>query len=283
MKETLRKKDLRLRAEEIGDGITRISVSTRLSRLQGFDVNCFLVGDILIDSGFFKVSSLLLEYLDSKPIRAIACTHNHEDHSGNCGLLARAHDCPVKKDEEGVGSLAPYRRIWWGWPADYQPEPMPAEIASNGRKLTAVPTPGHSQTHTAFFEEQTGSLFVGDLYVAGGVSAVMTYENPYESIESLRRVAELKPRRMLNGHGLVLDNPAEQMHCKADKIEAAARQVLEMHHQGASHRQIMNTIFQNGRARDWFTALLTGGEFSRKNFVKACIAHSRYGTCSDHL
>jgi ribonuclease/clavin/mitogillin len=279
MTKTLRQKDRRLRAEEIGDGITQISVSTRLSRLQGFDVTCFLVGEILIDTGFSKIGSLMLKCLDGRTIRAIACTHNHEDHSGNCGILARAHDCPVylahpeKKDEEGVGSLAPYRRIWWGWPTDYRPEPMPPEISAGGRNLKVVPTPGHSQTHVAFFQEETGILFAGDLYIAGGVTAVMSYENPYESVESLRRAAALQPRRMLNGHGLALDDPAELLLRKADKIEAAAKQVLQMHRRGVSHRRIVNKIFNNGRAKDWVTSVLTGGEFSRKNFVRACIAH----------
>lgn len=280
MIKTLRQKDRRLSATEIGDGITQISVSNRLSRLQGFDVTCFLVGGILIDTGFSKVGELLLEYLDGRTIGAIACTHNHEDHSGNCGVLSRAHDCPVylahpeKKDEEGVGSLAPYRRIWWGWPSDYRPEPMPAQIESGGRTLTVIPTPGHSQTHVSLFEEKTGLLFAGDLYITGGVTAVMSHENPYESVESLRRAAALKPLRMLNGHGLALDEPAELLLCKADKIEAAARQVLQMHRQGVSHRRIVNAIFQNGKAKDWVTSVLTGGEFSRKNFVRACIAHS---------
>jgi glyoxylase-like metal-dependent hydrolase (beta-lactamase superfamily II) len=279
MDRKLRHRDKRLRAKDIGDGIEKISLSSRPSRLMGMTTSVFLVGDILIDTGFSMVRDLLVEYLKEKKIRVIVCTHNHEDHSGNCGILAQAHGCPVymahpeKKDEEGVATMAFYRRVWWGWPGEYQPEPMPDKIQSAGRTLISVPTPGHSQTHTAFFEEETGLLFSGDLYIAGGVTAVMSYENPYQSVESLRRVAELKPRRMLNGHGLTLDDPADELLLKADKIEAAARQVLDMHHQGASRSRILNALFKDGRIKDWFHVLLTGGEFSRRNFVKACIAH----------
>jgi glyoxylase-like metal-dependent hydrolase (beta-lactamase superfamily II) len=206
-------------------------------------------------------------------------THNHEDHSGNCGSLARAHGCPVLlehpelQDSEGVGKLVPYRSIGWGPPSEYVPEAMPEKIESGGRTLRVVPTPGHSRTHVAFFEEAAGLLFAGDIYITGGVTAVMSHENPYQSIESLRRAAELKPHRMLNGHGLTIDDPAEALLQKADKIEAAARRVLEMHHQGASIRRIQNAIFKTGRAKDFALALLTGGEFSRRCFVKACIAH----------
>jgi glyoxylase-like metal-dependent hydrolase (beta-lactamase superfamily II) len=276
----LRKKGLRLDAVDIGDGVTRISLSSRLSRFIGMKTCCFLVGDILIDSGFSYVSDLLAEYLDGRTVGVIALTHNHEDHSGNCGSLSGAHDCPVLlahpelKDGEGVGELVPYRSVGWGRPSEYQPEPMPEEIRSGGRTLRVVPTPGHSRTHVAFFEEATGLLFAGDIYITGGVTAIMSHENPYQSIESLRRAAELKPRRMFNGHGLTIDDPAEALLQKADRIEAAARQVVEMHQQGASLRKIQNAVFKTGRAKDFTLALLTGGEFSRKCFVKACIAHA---------
>lgn len=275
----LKKKGLRLKATDIGDGITRISLSSRLSRLIGMKTICFLVGDILIDSCFSHGGDLLIEYLDDRTINVVALTHNHEDHSGNCGTLSRAHGCPVYlahpelRDAEGVKKLVPYRSIGWGPPSEYQPEPMPGKIESGGRTLLAVPIPGHSQTHTAFFEEKTGLLFCGDLFIASGVTAVMSHENPYQSIESLRRAAELKPLRMFNGHGLTIDDPAEELLRKADRIEAAARQVLEMHHQGASHRRIQNAIFKTGRVKDWLLQNLSGGEFSRNCFIRACITH----------
>ena len=279
MAERLIKKGLRLNAADIGDGVTGISLSNRLSRFIGMKTVCFLVGDILIDSGFFHGGDLLIEYLDGKTINLIALTHNHEDHSGNCGTLGRAHGCPVLlahpelKDSEGVGKLVTYRRIGWGPPSEYRPEPMPEKIDSGGRTLRVVPMPGHSRTQVAFFEEKTGLLFAGDIYITGGVTAVMSHENPYQSIESLRRAAELKPRRMFNGHGLTIDDPAEALLQKADKLEAAARRVLEMHHQGASRRRIQNAIFKTGRAKDWLLQNMTGGEFSRRCFVEACIAH----------
>ncbi len=270
----------RLQAKEIGEGITRISLSCRASRLIGMKACCFMVGDILIDTAFSHAGDLLNGYLDRKTINVIALTHNHEDHSGNGGSLSRAHKCPVYlahpelRDSEGLDELVTYRSIGWGPPSEYEPEPMPGRIQSGGRTLLSVPTPGHSRTHTAFFEEATGLLFAGDIFITGGVTAIMSHENPYQSIESLRRAAELKPRRMFNGHGLTVDDPAEALLQKADKIETAARQVVEMHRRGASLRRIQNTIFKTGRARDFVISTLSGGQFSRKCFVKACIAHA---------
>ncbi|MBW1872232.1 MAG: hypothetical protein JRJ19_09215, partial [Deltaproteobacteria bacterium] len=52
-------KDLRLKARPVDVGVTQISLSNRISRWQGFMVTCYLVDDILIDTGFVKVGQLL--------------------------------------------------------------------------------------------------------------------------------------------------------------------------------------------------------------------------------
>lgn len=276
--ETTKKGGLRLGARDLGDGITRISLSSRLTRFIGMKACCFLVGDILIDSGFSIAGELLCKYLDGRNVRVIALTHNHEDHSGNCGTLARAHGCPVYlahpelKDAEGVDKLIPYRSVSWGRPAEYRPETMPGIIESGGRTLLSIPTPGHSRTHTAFFEEKTGIFFCGDLFIVGGVTAVMSHENPYESVKSLRRAAELAPRRMFNGHGLTLDDPAGALLSKADKIEAAAAVVREMYRRNAASTEIKKKIFKGGRIKDWLLQNLSGGEFSRRNFIHSCFS-----------
>jgi glyoxylase-like metal-dependent hydrolase (beta-lactamase superfamily II) len=277
MTSELRAGDIRLLARELEPGVIQIQTSSRVSRWQGFHVTCYLVGEILIDTGFAKAGEVTRRYLADHRIGMIACTHNHEDHTGNCSPLSFDHACPVylanadKAWEEGVDKMARYRRVWWGKPDYYRPEEMPDVLRAGGRELSAVPTPGHSQTHTAFFEPGTGLLFAGDLFITGGVTAVMSHENPFESIRSLRRVADLSPRRMLNGHGLVMDDPVNSLREKADKIEEAAGRVGEMHRRGDSERRIVRRVFSNGWAKDWFTATLTRGEFSRRNFVRACI------------
>ncbi len=84
---------------------------------------------------------------------------------------------------------------------------MPDEIRGSERSLRALPAPGHSITHVALWEEATGTVFTGDLFIAPGASAVMTQENPYDLVESLRRVAAVEPRLMLTGHGLGRGEP----------------------------------------------------------------------------
>jgi glyoxylase-like metal-dependent hydrolase (beta-lactamase superfamily II) len=255
-------------------------MSDRVTRAFKMETCAFLVGDVLIDTGFAHVRDLLVRRLADRAISAICCTHNHEDHTAGCAALARAHGCPVYLHrasalwEEGVGRMRPYRRRVWGAVERFTPEEMPDVIRANGRSILAVPTPGHSQTHTAFFDETSGFVFSGDLFIARGVSAVMTHENPFESVASLRRVAALEPRVMLTGHGDIVDAPAGPLRDKADRIEDAAATVLALHERGWSTTEILDQVFPSGALKDRFSAWLSDGEFSRANFVRACLIHA---------
>ncbi len=269
-----------VREDQPVPGVIRIKISSRLSRFNGMTVCIYLIGDVLIDSGFSQARRTILGHLRDKKITCVCLTHHHEDHSGLCGEIAGKRRCPVylrnpeARFSEGLSSLKPYRQIWWGAPHPYQPLDIPPSIGSGADELRPVPIPGHSATHTAFFNPSRGVVFSGDLFISPGVTAVMSHENPYDSIRSLRRVAKLRPARMLSGHGLDIDHPAELLELKADRIERAVDKVVRLHAEGLPEKEIQRRVFTNGQARDRYTAILTGGEFSRQNFVSACIVNN---------
>jgi len=269
----------RVWTDEVGEGIVRIRITSRWARMLGFEVSAYLVGDLLVDTGFRHVRRQMLDALRGYSIGAVCCTHNHEDHTGNCGPLAALHGCPVfvanhgLRWSEGVRRLKPYRAWFWGSPGWYDAEEMPAEVAGEHRSLRVLPAPGHSITHVALWEEATGTVFTGDLFIAPGASAVMVQENPYDLAESLRRIAALEPRLMLTGHGLAAEDPAPRLRAKADSIVEAATRAVELHRTGMADREIVHEIFSNGHRRDRFIQLLTQGEFSRLNFVRAAALH----------
>ena len=245
----------------------------------GFEVSAYLVGDLLVDTGFSHIRDGFLRVLEGRRVRAVCCTHNHEDHSGNCGSLAAIHGCPVfvgnhgLRWSEGVRRLKPYRAWFWGSPGWYEAREMPAEVLGTDRSLRALPAPGHSVTHVALWEEATGTVFTGDLFIAPGASAVMVQENPYELVASLRRVAALEPRLMLTGHGLAMEDPAPRLRAKAEMIVDTAAHAVELHRPGMDDRAIVRTIFPTGNRRDRIIEALTQGEFSRLNFVRAARRH----------
>jgi endoribonuclease LACTB2 len=263
--------------DELAGGITRVRLSSRTTRLNHMQVALYKVGELLVDTGFAHARALSLRALEGQPLGAILLTHHHEDHSGAAAALASRHACPVylRQPElrmtEGLEAIKPYRRLWWGVPGEYEPLPMPEQIEAGGRALRAVPIPGHSASHTAFLDERSGTALVGDLFISGGATAVMSHENPFQSVASLRRVADLEPERMLTGHGIALERPAAALREKAARIEAAAGEILRLHGAGLPEREITRRVFPGGRAKDRFLELLTQGEFSRLNLVRACI------------
>ena len=246
----------------------------------GFEVSAYLVGDLLVDTGFRHVRRQVLNTLEGRTIRAICCTHNHEDHTGNCAPLAQEHQCPVYLRNsglrwgEGVRRLKPYRAWWWGSPGRLDVEEMPEVVRGSDRHLRALATPGHSETHVALWEEATGTVFTGDLFISPGASAVLSHENPYDLVDSLRRVAVVEPRVMLTGHGMVMDNPAPRLLAKADRVETAAVRAVELHEAGMADRAVVRELFPTGHRRDRFVETLTQGECSRLNFVRAASLHA---------
>ena len=245
----------------------------------GMEVDAYLVGDVLIDTGFAYVRDALMTALEDHEINLICCSHSHEDHTGNCAAVATAHDCPVylRKSgalwEEGLRALAPYRRIWWGSLDPFETREMPDVVESGGRNLEVIPTPGHARTQVAFYESATGDIFTGDLLISPGAAAVLTWGNPWQEVESLRRVAALGPRRMLTGHGLITRDPVPLLELKADRVEKAARRSAELMADGRRPREVVREVFPKGAFKDRFFEWLTSREFSRLNFV---LAAARY-------
>lgn len=271
----------RVSTDRVGIDTTRLRISSRWARLLGFEVSAYMVGGLLVDTGFAHVRKRVLDALDGATIRAICCTHSHEDHTGNCAPLSALHSCPVYLRNaglrwcEGVRKLKPYRAWWWGPPGEYDPVEMPLEVTDGHRTLRAIPAPGHSVTHVALWEEATSTVFTGDLFIAPGASAVMTQENPYDLVDSLRRVASVEPRLMLTGHGLVVDSAARRLRVKADRVEAAAARAVELHRAGMAERRIVRELFPHGNIKDRWLEAMTQGEFARVNFVRAAVTHCR--------
>jgi glyoxylase-like metal-dependent hydrolase (beta-lactamase superfamily II) len=271
----------RVATDRVGEEVVRLRITSRWARLLGFEISAYIVGELLVDTGFSHVRKQVLETLDGTPIGAICCTHSHEDHTGNCAPLRAVHGCPVYLRNaglrwcEGVRKLKPYRAWWWGSPDEYDPEEMPAEVTDGSRVLRSIPAPGHSVTHVALWEETSSTVFTGDLFIAPGASAVMTQENPYDLVDSLRRVASVEPRLMLTGHGLVVENAARRLRVKADRVEAAAARAVELHRAGMPERTIVRELFPRGNAKDRLLEAMTQGEFARVNFVRAAVVHRR--------
>jgi ribonuclease/clavin/mitogillin len=124
--------------------------------------------------------------LDGAPLARVLITHWHPDH---------------------VKGLPALRDRWGGLIViDAAGEPVPA----GDRHLEILATPGHSPDHLCFFDRASGDLYCGDLARKGGTIVIPARKGGdlRAYLASLRLVRDLNPRRLLPGHGPIVDDPA---------------------------------------------------------------------------
>jgi glyoxylase-like metal-dependent hydrolase (beta-lactamase superfamily II) len=133
----------------------------------------------------------------------VLVTHGHSDHAAGVAALAARHPGVVFAKMPWPGHDARYPVAW-------QPLSDGDVVRVGDVELVAVHTPGHSPDHLCFLEPRSRVLFGGDLLVRGGTVAILASSGGSltDYLASLRRVRDLRPRRVLPAHGPPVDNPA---------------------------------------------------------------------------
>jgi hydroxyacylglutathione hydrolase len=145
----------------------------RQSPCASFEANFIylLVGSdkaLLIDTGAvadpqaMPLAKTVLELLPEKEHKKlpllVAHTHRHLDHrAGDPQFASLPSTQVVPFDLEGLRRFFGFTN----WPIGI------AHIDLGGRTVDVIPTPGHNQTHVAFYDDKTGILFSGDFLLPG--------------------------------------------------------------------------------------------------------------------
>ncbi len=140
--------------------------------------NTYVFGGVAIDPGPDEEAHLS-KVAAASPIETILLTHRHSDHSSGAPRLSEMTGASVLAFGNGVED---------------------GDEFSGG--LAAVHTPGHAPDHVCIWHEASGTLFSGDLVAGEGSIMVAPPEgNLADYMESLERVRDLAPSRILPGHG----------------------------------------------------------------------------------
>ncbi|MDQ0207418.1 glyoxylase-like metal-dependent hydrolase (beta-lactamase superfamily II) [Alkalicoccobacillus murimartini] len=194
-----------------------------------------LIGEskaILIDTGLgIDDMSRVTSQLTELPI-VVLTTHVHADHIGSHDkfdqiyvheadkdwLVNGIQGLPIEQIRKDMG-----RDITIPTPESFDPQTYtpyqgePAGLLHEGdvielgnRSLKVLHTPGHSPGHLAFFDQERGYLFTGDLlYDETPVYAHYPSTNPVDLVNSLEKIASLNHVSMVYGaHNSVGLQPA---------------------------------------------------------------------------
>ena len=171
----------------------------------------------LVDAGTGEPSHLdaLERALDGAPLIRVLITHWHPDH---------VKGLPALKDR---------------WPRLIVIESAGEPVPAGDGVLEILPTPGHSPDHLCFFDRDAGDLYCGDLARMGGTIVIPSRKGGdlRQYLASLQRVRDLAPRRLLPGHGPIVDDPVALM----DKYIA---------HRAEREQQILKAMLDGARTVD---------------------------------
>jgi glyoxylase-like metal-dependent hydrolase (beta-lactamase superfamily II) len=165
----------------------------------------------LVDAGTGEPSHIaaLEAALNGAPLARVLVTHWHPDH---------VKGLPALQDR---------------WPGlalvDTPGQPVPA----GDGVLEIIPTPGHAPDHLCFFDRAAGDLYCGDLARLGGTIVIPARKGGdlRAYLASLQLVRAMAPRRLLPGHGPVVDDPGalidEYLRHRAEREQQILKAMLE--------------------------------------------------------
>jgi glyoxylase-like metal-dependent hydrolase (beta-lactamase superfamily II) len=155
-------------------------------------------------------------------LHRVLVTHGHADHASGVVALAAGHPSAAF-EKYPWPEVDPHYAVRWRSLADGDRIDLGSEV------LVALHTPGHSPDHMVFWNEASGTVFTGDLVIAG--SSVMIHTSRggdlAQYMASLERILALKPRRLLPAHGLEVDRPTVVLNGYLEHRRFRERQVID--------------------------------------------------------
>jgi len=229
----------------------------------------------LIDMGYASCAETVGKNLEESGVLAdgvdyLLPTHVHLDHSGACGALAAAFNAAsIRVHPKGERHLIDPTKLWEGAGELFGQElvkkygrPLPIEgnrvkvigddeqiDLGKGLTLRSIWTPGHASHHLCYVLEEKGTLFTGDAVgISSPVFPVLIPTTPPTSfnleaaVESLRRIRQLSPKRLLTPHYGIVGNAQDSIDSNIRSLEIWTAKIREMLKSGLSINSMVTTL-----------------------------------------
>jgi glyoxylase-like metal-dependent hydrolase (beta-lactamase superfamily II) len=177
------------------------------------DNNVWIVGDdteaVVIDAA--HDAEAIAEALGGRTLRAIVCTHAHNDHIDAAPELSARTGAPILLHGDDLP-------LWKQTHPERAPDGELADgqvVAVAGVELTVVHTPGHAPGAVCLYAPALKALFSGDTLFAGGPGATgRSYSDFGTIVDSIRdRLLTLPGGTVVHtGHGETTTVAAEAPH-----------------------------------------------------------------------
>ena len=173
-------------------------------RMTGPGTNCYIIGGpgeyVVIDPGpkdFAHVARI--HALVGKDLKAIICTHAHQDHVPGAAVLQSLTGAPTLGRPTGP-DFAPE----WKWIPDRTLHDGD-RIRVGDTTIRALHTPGHTEHHLCLLMEEDELLLSGDHILNGSTTVIMPPDgNMRDYLASLERLKAERFDTILPAHGHVL-------------------------------------------------------------------------------
>lgn len=236
------------------------------------NVFAFYTDGLLIDTGAYTLRKQFQPFLHSLDVEKVVLTHFHEDHSGNAYIFNKKF-VPIymnnlmRESCEFKANNPLYRRVFWGRRPPFKSTEIQKEFVTEHATWQSIHTPGHAIDHMCYYNETTGQLFTGDLYVTPKTKLILRDESVPEVIRSIEKLMPLEVEELYCNHAGFVKDGKRALQNKLDYLKEVEHKVITLHEEGRAQEEIVQILYP----KQYPLVKLSRGEWDSKYIVSSIL------------
>ncbi len=241
------------------------------------NVYCFETDGVLIDTGARTLSKEFKPFFAQSDVDQIVITHAHEDHTGGAAYLQKEYGLPIFMNEMAIEKCAEkaiyplYRQMFWGRRRPFTAEPIGETFSSRNASWKVIATPGHSDDHLSFLNEETGQLFSGDLYVQPKTKVILREESIPLIISSIEKMLTYDFSELFCCHAGYIKDGRQALENKLSYLLELQSNARDLHKLGYNEHEIHMQLFKRKHPITFFSS----GEWDSIHIIRSILTDGK--------